>query len=153
MLRDTIPGRSSQQFKQDPITGVLLFYDQSRLMYISTDRESYQYGIDHKTINKSMWMKVSGNVNTLTNGIIISRNGVITCLSVSTQNIAANCIFRIKSSISGIDIATITLSGSSFEIDDSLSININKNDYLRVYADVISGQIDYPILNLEIAWR
>ncbi len=152
MLRDTIPG-SSQQFKQDPTTGVLLFYDQSRSMFISANRETFQYGIDHKNINRSMWMKVSGNVNTLTNGIIIPRNGLITCVSVSTQNVTTNCIFRIRSSITGADIITISLSGSTFEIDDSLSVNINKDDYLRVYADVISGQIDYPILNLEIAWR
>ena len=154
MLRDTISGsRGSSLFRQDPVTGVLLFYDNSRSMYISTDRETFKFGIDHRTLSNSMWMKMTGGVNTLTNGYLVSRNAVITCLSVTTQTVSSNCIFRVKSNISNPDITSIPLIGVSSNTIDNLSININQGDYLRVYADVISGKIDFPEMLIEIAWR
>ena len=151
MLRDTIPG-SSQRFKQDPITGVLLFYDQSRNMYVSANRETYRFGLDHINIKHPRWMEILSG-NTLVNGDVLPRDGIITCLSVSTQNTNTNCVFRIRSLIAGPDITTITLSGTSSNVVDSLAININKNNKLRVFADVISDSIDYPELSVEIAWR
>ena len=85
MLRDTIPG-SSQRFKQDPTTGILLFFDQTRATYVSADRETCKFGIDHSNVNHPRWMMMTGGVNTLVNGNTIPRNGMITCLTVSTKN-------------------------------------------------------------------
>lgn len=152
MLRDTIPG-SSQRFKQDPNTGILFFYDQSRAMYVSTDRETYTFGIDHKKIKRPRWMLLTGRGNALTNGYPVPRDGIITCLTITTKNIAANTIFRIRSTVSGSDITSIQLSGTSFNKIDNLKVNINQNDHIRVLADVVTGQIDYPVFALEIAWR
>ena len=152
MLRDTIPG-SSQRFKQDPVTGILLFYDQSRSTYISTDRETYRFGIGHVNINRPRWMILTGGGNTLTNGNLVPRNGVITCLSVSTKNTTTDCVFKIRSLIAGPDITSISLLGTSSNVIDNLAININQNDRIRVFADVISGKLDYPELSVEIAWR
>ena len=154
MLRDTISGRGGQQkFKQDPITGVLLYYDQSRSVYLSTDRETFTFGFPHKNIKHPVWMLLTGKVNSLTNGYLVPRDGAITCLAVSSKNITTNCIFRIRSNTSGPDITTITLNGSSTTIQESLNININKGDYLRVFMDVISGKVDYPEISIEFAWR
>jgi len=154
MLRDTISGsKGSSLFRQDPVTGVLLFYDNSRSMYISADRETFKFGIDHRTLYNSMWMKITGGVNSLTNGYLISRNAIITCLSISTQNSDTNCIFRVKSNVSNPDITSIPLVGSSSNTIDNLSININSGDYLRVYADIISDKIEFPEMLIEIAWR
>ncbi len=154
MLRDTISGsRGSQQFKQDPVTGILLFYDNSRSMYVSTTRENFEFGIDHRNVSAPQWMLLTGGGNSLTNGYPISRNGLITCISVSTQNVSTNCIFRLRSSIAGPDITSIPLVGSSFNTIDNLSLPINQGTYLRVLADVVLGNIDFPEITIEIAWR
>jgi len=154
MLRDTIPGNkggSTQQFKYDPVTGLLLFYDQIRIMYLSVDRESFKFGIDHRNISSPMWMSNDAG-NSLVNSYLIPRNGLITRVTVSTQNLS-NCIFRIRSLVSGPDLTTISLTGQSSKTNDNLSINLIPGNYLRILADVTSGNIDFPILSIEVAWR
>lgn len=156
MLRDTIPGQivtpPSTQFKQDPVTGMLLYYDDLRHRYISTDRKTVSFSIDHSNINHPLWMKVIGVLSN-NNGYPILRHAIITNITVSTSSKTDNCVFRLKNDVGGPDISTITLFNQSFHSHEGLDIPINSGKSLRVYADVITNHIDHPIITIELAWR
>ena len=36
---------------------------------------------------------------------------------------------------------------------EDLNINLDINDYLQCYLEINSGNVDYPILLVELAWR
>ncbi len=150
MLRDIV-SPSSQKTKQT-IEGVMLFYDNSRTRYLSASRESLHFGVDHKNIlNDRYLMLISGIVSNVS-GYKLYRNATITSLSVQTQNIS-NCIFRIRRNSNLTDIITISLNSEISKVIDNINIDLNKDDYLQCYMNVISGNVDYPVLSIEFAWR
>jgi len=151
MLRDTVDVGSSVQFRQDPSTGILTFWDTSRSMFIGVDREKYEYGINHKTISSNMWMMITSRIKTLANGSLISRDALITCISVNTKNLTDGD-FVIY--INGSPMTSITLANEDKKVDDSLSISLNANDIISVLCKPLNNKkVDYPALTIEIAWR
>lgn len=153
MLRDTIVNPSqAQQFTQDS-NGILLFYDNSRSKYLSTSRQILSFGINHRNIAASQWMMATSRVRTNIIGYKIPRNATITALTTQTQNSVANCSFDIRKNNSITNIVSVTLIGQTSNVTDNLNVDININDWLQVFLQVNSDNVDNPLLNLEIAWR
>ncbi len=150
MLRDiAVP---IPKFKQD-INGILLFYDNSRSKYLSTSREPLTFGIDHKSINKNRWMMATATVNTNVVGYKIPRNATITSLTVQTQNNVINCSFYIMKNNTTAIQTSIPLNNETSKSLDNLNIDIDANDWIQSILIVNSGQVDYPVLSIELAWR
>ncbi len=153
MLRDTIVNPSqAQQFTQDS-NGILLFYDNSRSKYLSTSRQILSFGINHRNIAASQWMMATSRVRTNIIGYKIPRNATITALTIQSQNSVANCSFNIRKNNSVTNIVSVTLVGQTSNVTDNLNVDIDINDWLQVFLQVNSGNVDNPLLNLEIAWR
>jgi len=65
----------------------------------------------------------------------------------------ANCVFEIKKNNAISAIHTMSLTNVSEQINDNLNIDVNLGDYIQTKLLVNSGNVDYPLLYLEIAWR
>lgn len=152
MLKDTIVRGQTQTYTQDA-HGILLFYDNSRSKTLSITRESFPFGINHRNITSSQWMTLVGRNRSNLTGYKIPRNATITSLSVQTQNSVADCTFYIRRNGVVTNLTSITLVGQVSNVIDDLDIDLNNDDWLQVYLQVNSGNVDYPTLLLELAWR
>jgi len=151
MLRDTVEAGGGVQFRQDPTTGILTFWDTSRSMFVGVDRENYEYGINHKNIRVPMWMMITSRIKSLAKGNVIPRNAMITCLTASAKALT-NCEFEIY--INNVLNTSVVMLTANKHIDESLSIPLNLGDELSVLCNPLNGQvINYPSLTIEVAWR
>lgn len=149
MLRDNVVDTERLNQNSD---GILIFYDRSRSVWISISREVISFGIDHRNISSSRWMQMSGKVLSNTSGYKIPRDGIITSISIQSQN-NTTCDFRIRKNGNTSNLHTTSLTNQSGKSDDNLNININSDDWLQVLLDINNGDIDYPVLSIEVAWR
>jgi len=150
MLRDTITP-SQLNIKQD-INGVFLFYDTTRNKYLSSSRESFSFGLNNRNISNNRWLMVTSGIYSNLSGYRTYRNATITSLSVQTKN-QSFCIFYIRKNGSESNIYNISLNNEYGKSLDNLDENLNINDYLQCYLQITSGNVDYPILLVEFAWR
>jgi hypothetical protein len=132
--------------------GILLFNDTTRNKMISVTRENLSFGIKNKNISGDRWLQTTANIPSNILGYKIPRNGTITSITIQTQNMA-NCAFEIKKNNAISAIHTMSLSNESEQINDNLNIDVNLGDYIQTKLLVNSGNVDYPLLYLEIAWR
>lgn len=135
-----------------PENGNLYYYDTSRSKYLSVNRETFIFGIDHKSISGDRYMSADGKVKTMVTGVPVPRKGTIISLAAKSRD---NTIsrFRIRKNGNVSDITSLSVSGASGDVTDNLDIDIDKNDWLQAFLTVDSGEIHYPILTVEIAWR
>ena len=133
--------------------GILKFFDSSRSKTLSVSRETLSFGINHRDISGKRWMNMTGKVNSLTTGYKILRDATITSITVQTQNIITEARFNIR--VNGVDtnLHTSTISSAKGIIEDNLNYDINKGDYLQLFMSVLIGNVDFPIVMIEIAWR
>ena len=148
MLRDTIVKDSA--LKQ--VNGVLFYYDTSRGKWVSVFREVFSFTHNHRNIPNDMWLRIEGKIPSNLNGYLMTRDSVITSLSAKTENIA-DCVFRIRKNGSPTNIASLTFIGQTTGQLNSLNIDLDAGDYIQCFLEVTSGDVDYPIVNVEIAAR
>lgn len=152
MLRDTISiGQLNVNIKQDS-NGILLFYDNSRSKYLSSSRESFSFGLPNRNISSNRWLMITSGIYSNLSGYRTYRNATITSLSVQTENLSY-CTFYIRRNGTGSNIYPITLNNETGKSLDNLDENLNINDYLQCYLVINSGNVDYPNLLVELAWR
>ena len=152
MLRDNVQPLSIPM-KQDA-NGILLFLDRSRSKYLSTSREVFTFGINHKNLSAIMWLMATGRVRTITTGYKIPRNATITSVTVQTTNTVTNASFNIlRNNTTVPPLTTLTLLGQVSASVDNLNININKDDWLQCRLIPVAGVVNYPLVVLELAWR
>jgi hypothetical protein len=151
MLRDNIQ-QSSIPMKQD-INGILLFLDSSRSKYLSTTREIFSFSINHQSLNVPIWLMATGRTRTISTGYKIPRNGTITSISVQTSSIVTNGTFQILKNQNSTPITSAQLLGVQSISIDNLDVNLDKDDWLQCKFAPSVGSVDYPIVNLEVAWR
>jgi len=133
--------------------GIIQFYDYTRDKLLSVNRETMSFGIDHRNITGKRWLRVNDKINTYVSGYKIIRNATITAISIHTQNIVDEARFSIRLNNSTTNIHTSSISASQDIIEDNLNYNINKDDFLQLFMSVLSGDVDFPIVTVEIAWR
>ena len=149
MLRDTYS--NNQRFKQG-LDGILYYYDMSRSLFTSTDRQTIDFAINHSNISIKKWMEVDSRITSNNNSNLIKRKSIITCISVRAKKKVSDCIFKIRKDQLGSNIETITLKNQSYNIKENLSVPLSPNDILVSLLEVNSGKVDYPILSIEYTW-
>jgi hypothetical protein len=120
---------------------------------LSVARENLTFGVDHKNVSGKRWLKTTGNVVSSITGYKIPRDATITAITIETQNIVIDGRFNIRTNGSNTNIHTTQLSSEIEKIEDNLNYNINKGDYVQVFLWVVSGDVDYPVVTIEMAWR
>lgn len=148
MFEDNLPG-APFALRQDSTSGLLEFYDSGRTRWVSADRVNIEYSVNHGNIRADQWMKIQ-NIYSVSNGFLVRRNAIITCLAVRCRDDADATFFVQKNG--GTAVTSISLSSETYKITEGLDLVLNKGDWLQALAQVDSGGVDYPILSLELAW-
>lgn len=149
MLRDNIRTINLSFNSQ----GIVQYYDVGRDKLLSVDRENFAFGIDHRNIVGKRWLKIVGSVKSNMSGYKIPRNATITAITVQTKNNVTEARFNIRVNGSPSDTYTSILSNNNETINNNLNIDINQGDYLQVFMSVLVGNVDFPVVNVEMAWR
>ena len=149
MLTDTL--NQGQILKQDA-NGLLQLYDASRSRWLSVARNNIYFGLDHKDIISNRWFNMVGTVGSNTSGYRVPRNCIITCITVQAQN-DASCDIIVRKNDSDTEITSVTLSSESGKTSDGLDIEISADDRIQLFLQITSGNIDYPEVVIELAWR
>lgn len=134
--------------------GIILFGDTTRGgKVLSVTRENISFGVNHRNISGKRWLKTTGSVVSTSTGYKIPRDAVITSITIETENIVTDARFNIRRNSLTSNIHTSTLQIASEIIEDNLNYNINKGDYLQLFLWVVSGNVDFPVISIELAWR
>jgi len=159
MLYDTI--QHTSYIKVNPITGLLMVYDFTREKWLSSERKSIYFGINHRNIKGTRWLKTVGNIATNNTGYRIQRknntgyriqrNGTITCINIQSKN---NTSYGFYIQANNTNLITVSLNNVSWKNIDNLNIDINENDVIQCLLTTKNNEnIDYPLLSIEISWR
>jgi len=148
MLRDTIVGSSN--LKQE--NGVLYYWDVTRGKWVSVFRETFPFSHDHRNIYVDMWLRVQGGIPSNITGHSITRDSVITTVSARAEN-PFSAVFRFRKNGDPTNIVSLTVNNAVSGYQNSLNINLNAGDFIQCYMEVTSGNVDYPIAEIEIAAR
>jgi len=133
----------------DHTTGLAKFQDNLRSnKWLSVDRQSLTFSRNRSNL-LSQYLQFDSIPSSIHSQRIL-RNSTITAVSVQTQS-SCNAWFRIRKNGSSTDIHSIQLSGVSNRIRDNITVDLNKGDYLQVFMEVSSGNVDYPIVLIEYA--
>lgn len=149
MLRDTIVGRDSN-LKQE--NGVLFYYDVTRGKWVGVFRESLSFTHNHRNIPVDMWLRTVGGIPSNVNGYSITRDSVITAVSARAQN-PFSAVFRFRKNGDPTDVVSLTVTSDDSGYQNSLNVNLDADDFIQCYMEVTSGNVDYPIAEIEIAAR
>ncbi|RLB71280.1 MAG: hypothetical protein DRH04_02045 [Deltaproteobacteria bacterium] len=130
---------------------LLYIYDDSRSKWLSVQRVNFLFGRGRSNQYSQYLRCVNGAPSSVT-GYRVPRDATITAISVQTQN-NANANFRIRKNGSHTNLGTLSLSGVSGAHATNLNIDIDAGDYIQIYMQVTSGNVDYPELFIELAYR
>lgn len=134
--------------------GINVFVDPTRdNKTLSVARDNIMFGINHNNITGKRWLRIAGGVVSNTSGYKLPRNATITAMTVQTENIVDEGRFNIRTNNQMVNLHTAILTASKDIIEDELNIDVDKGDYIQMFLSVLVGQVDYPVVNIEIAWR
>lgn len=148
MLIDLVPPGPLLQI----INGDLVYYDDTRSTWLTSSSSTVTFGLNHRNISSNRYMKMTSGVYSNISGYRVSKNSVITSISIQSLNIA-DCIFRIRKNNNPTNIVSLSLTSQNGNSINSLNININKNEFIQCYMEVNSGNIDFPELTLNYSGR
>lgn len=149
MLRDNIRSINLSLNSE----GIVQCYDINRGKVLSVSRETFTFGINHRNIIGKRWLNLTGNVNSSMTGYKLPRDATITSMTVQTRNIVNNARFNLRKNSLISNIHTSSLVGVNEIIEDNLNYDVNQGDYLQLFLSVIGGNVDYPIVTVELAWK
>ena len=136
----------------DPDTGLAKFRDPTRSnKWVSTDRQTFSFGRNRTNLG-DQYLRFVDRLVTSVNGPPMVRNALITAISLRCTN-NVNADFHVRRNGVGIDLTTVSLSGTKDIQVDNLNVDLNAGDYLQIYMDVNSGTVSRPVINVEFAWR
>ena len=147
MLIDTI---ITVPIKQDA-NGLLFQYDAGRSKWVSAARNIATFSRNHRNLSNDQWLRYA-DIASVQQGYMVRRNAVITSVACRCT-IAADCSFVIRRNDNPADLTSIGLSSEVSKVVDGLDIEVNAGDWLQVLLQVSSGNVDYPIVTIETAWR
>jgi len=128
--------------------GDLFVYDSTRTKWISLSRRNFVFSRDGQN-QSSQFLKIGGVVTSVT-GLKMPRNGTILRIIANSRN-NSNVTYEVRKN--GTPLASLVISGTQGGFNNYINVDFNANDDLKIYMNVTSGRVDYPVVWIEIAWR
>jgi hypothetical protein len=134
------------------VDGNVIFYDDVRGKDLSVARHNLQFFSHQKKLIGKKWLEYASRLPSNLNSFMAQRNLTITNVSINIQSYA-RCIFRIYLNDNQSSIYSLNVVNEQSIVMDNLNIDVDKLDIIKCELEITSGFVDYPILNLEYAWR
>lgn len=153
MLRDNIADR------QKIVDGITYSYDMTRGLWLSVGRCNILYSINHRNINTSRWLSVSGGIYSNNIGLKLAKDGTITS-AILQAKYPTTCKFKI---LKDNDIfLTLKLVNENYKVvntsdtsaDFDGSPDFDDGESIGCFLKIDNGNtIDFPFVVLECASR
>ena len=148
-------------FPSPPVDGDLCYhttkkmlfgYDGGRSQWLSVAREFIQFGRSALASNVQGFLGLDRFSFNPSNGLVMTRDGVITSVSIRTENVITRTIgVRVNNG----DVIDASLVGVSWRTVDPTNQNFSLGDRISVFAD--SGVAGNDLVRcsalIEVAWR
>jgi len=141
---------SSISFKSG-INGRVLYFNSALSKWISVNRFSHSFDISHRNVIHEQWLRYNG-IPSNTHSASLIDNAVIVGMSVRTQN-QATCDFEISKNNDTTLLYTLSLGNQYENSVNTLNLDVLKGDFLQVKVANITGNVDYPSIYIELAYR
>jgi len=132
--------------------GNVVFHDAVRNKTLSVARHNLTFFSHQKNLTSKKWLEFASRLPSNLNSFMVQRDSTITNLSVNIQTYA-NSVLRIFVNDETTPIYTLNILNVKSIIKDGLNVDIDKSDILKCELEIMNGMIDFPIINLEHAWR
>lgn len=130
--------------------GLTYNYD-IRDKWLSLDRQMFTFGRRGKS--KAQYLNYfAGTLPSNNSGLRLIRDACITGFSAQLHDIGT-CSFYIRKNDSAVTVAQFDVLTDYGNENDSISIDLNKGDFLQCYIDVALGDVKDPLISIELAWR
>ena len=150
VINSTTNTASGQDGKIIYTQGELFFYDGTRSKYLSLTRQNFVF--NRNGVNqKSQYLKIGETVSSST-GIKMPRSGTILKISANSRN-NSNVNYQIRKNGVETPLGNLSIINAKGGFSNYVNLDFKSNDDLQIYMDVQSGNVDYPIVWLEIAWK
>ena len=100
----------------------------------------------------SQWLRGVGGIPSNLSGPRMALNATIVGMSVQTNG-NSNATFYIRRNGTTTNLTNLALSGSDGAQTYALTVDIDAGDFIGVYMDVTSGNVDYPTITVWYIWR
>lgn len=145
----TPTGSSAGQMFVSNDNGLLYLYDGSRNKWLSIDRTMVGWGRNSGNTTNQFLRQFNGALSSQ-NGWRMIRDGTITAVTAQS-NRNQTWTLEIRKNDSATVIASLTMSATQGNHDNTLNIDFNEGDFIQAYCNGIS--VDYPQALIEVAWR
>jgi hypothetical protein len=131
--------------------GILYIYDPVRNKWLSVDRKVMAFGREGKSRHSMYLSYYAGELPSSNSGYPFLRNICITGMA-GKLNTSSSCNFHCRKDGQLTDIATLQMSGVSYNRRVDLNYDIDYNSFLQMYIE-IPVEVEDPLVVVEYAWR
>ena len=133
--------------------GNVIFYDEVRQKKVSVARQNLTYFSHQRKLTQFKWLEFASRLPSNLNGFLFQRDATITTVSINIQSHAKSVLRIYLNDNNTSPIYTMNIINVKSMIEGDINIDVNQNDILKCQLEIINGKVDYPIINLEHAWR
>jgi len=132
--------------------GILAIFDSSRDKWLSAERFRLMFSLTHRDIQGLRYLRTAGEPVSNMTGHRIVRDAIITAVAVQTSSDDSGTFtIKVRRGASVVDLYSISLSGEKGKTESNLNTDLDAADEL--ISLITSGQVDAPVLTVELAWR
>ena len=149
MLKDIITKSRLRQ-----VNNILYLYDTIINNWISVEKRGITYSINHRNVSEERWMHYS-EIASNNNGYLVPRDAIINSITINSKNSTSAIfeIYRYNTTDGFVLLSTKTLLSNTQSINLNLNISVSSGNTIKVlYKEVNPNKIDWPVVNLELAW-
>lgn len=149
----TVAGAPVSGVTLDTINGdlVAVYTDPNRSNRILSVAEwSYSWG--ENALSDNDWFIPNSNASDADSGHIVKRDGIITFAALNCENANNNAKgveLWINTTLHSVILTTVASTGYQQVINDTLEIEVNKGDRLRLRTDTAGGNINDTVVTLS----
>lgn len=152
MLRDIYHESSTPSGIEISPDGIVLFDDPVRGKKLSASRHNLTFFSHQKNLTARKWLEFASRLPSNLNSFMAQRNLTICGLSVNILTYA-NSVLRIYLNGDIVPAYTLNILNVKSIILDNLNVDISKSDIIKCELEITNGMVDYPIVNIDYAWR
>ena len=129
---------------------VLYIYDDTRTKFLSVDR---QHVLAHKKgAAKNIYLRVGDGIASSQTGIRMIRNATIVGLAAQTDT-SETWTLEVRKNGAAAVIASLAITAAQGDQDTTIDVNVDQGDELQFYANVPSGNVQSPVVTVQLASR
>lgn len=129
--------------------GEVYFFDTSRNKKLSISQFNFIFGRNNANISSNQYLRTIDRMPTNQNSVRLPYNSTLIGMIVSSKNSGNEWSGRVKINDDSTIYAHLDLGTSDvYKIDNTLDVDLNQGDLIKIHLKITSGTIEYPFVQL-----